>query len=437
VLPNRYPSRVVALQVWYHASHQQQQQQQQAQELQQSVNNPLLLYVLNARGQLICWKLPEKGITACSMGTQIAGSSQIFSRAVPGVASSAVPPAGSRALVNTVPAPLAAAAGVSLSTSWPLAVCSLERPSRVAAAAAAAAAPGTSGAGKPRGHAATTAAAGSEYTCLLIPTFGSRCVLAGSSSGFIIIAALQHALPGSSGANSSNRSRSSSSEHSATACSAPRASTSRITAATAGYPQAAAAGTAPEGHAAAGTASASTASPGCHVTVQQQQRSHGDGGASSSNSNSSHICCCLLPSHQRTLLIAEGACSSACGSAQLNLECVACNALHKLALHLTKRYCAQSSMRNFLEGRSSSDTGIGVGGGTGTALLAAESQVLCMTASASGQVIVGLGSGQVCVLKFKRRTGRMSAATVEAVVAVPAESAAATESGDQACHPAC
>jgi hypothetical protein len=174
------------------------------------------------------------------------------------------------------------------------------------------------------------------------------------------------------------------------------------------------------------------------VTVQQQQRSHGDGGASSSNSNSSHICCCLLPSHQRTLLIAEGACSSACGSAQLNLECVACNALHKLALHLKKRYCAQSSMEKVLsmgKGRSSSHTGTGAADGTGTALLAAESQVLCMTASTSGQLIVGLGSGQVCVLKFKRRTGRMSAATVEAVVAVPAESAAATGSGDQACHP--
>jgi hypothetical protein len=208
-LPTKYPSKVVALNV---QQYQQQQQQERAQHRfwrpQQQQQLVQLLYVLNARSQLICWQVP--GSSSSSSSSQAAqqqlqlptckqctarllritdtsrkaptrtelGSKDAGRQAGKAVGAGSPPASQSTAVLPTANAPVVATGGGNSSSSnssqKPPAVCELPVQPETGLLAN------------------LTSQHAKGCSSLACPEFGNSCLFVGSGDGYLSVAELMH-----------------------------------------------------------------------------------------------------------------------------------------------------------------------------------------------------------------------------------------------------
>lgn len=421
-LPTRHPSKVVGMQLvqWQPLLHIQPQQgtppgsQAAGSQLLQPCG---LLYVLNARSQVICWQLPGGG---CKADAALASSA---ATAVPGGtakasqhSSSSAGKASSRSAGQVkVPRPQAAQKRAQVPAAaaqplkmplWPLSVASVAPPAASRSSSNRQQHPEQEQQGQQqqpvsfqlqqRPH--------NTSTCMLSPVFGRDCLLVGSSLGYLTVVQLHP--PGAAAAG-------------AGIDAAASAATSAAT------PSGSRAGSASDS---AGTAAAAAAAPGAEsvvttvdaVGLQEPSTATADPAGSSSLPG---------PSQQQQHQEPQPPQQSLPGARQQvgahgqELQVVRHCSLSKLGKVLAGRQAASIAALRATqpalaaaagEARSSSKHGSAKDAAAQDSVLAwiqqhllDGSKVMCMEFGPRGEILVGLGSGHVCCLRLKHAAGSL------------------------------
>lgn len=396
-LPTRYPSKVVSLQLVecppgglhtppMHIQQQEQQQEQQQSCKQQQQQQPkgqrksrrrqtsgvpaqpqhmwhVLLYVLNARSQVICWQLPAAVLESASAAAAIQGRVQL--------------------------------------PSWPLSVCSVAAPAPQQA-------PTSQQQSDDQAQQQAQQEEGrrqlqvphNSCTCMLSPLFGKDCLLVGSRLGYVTVAQLwqqDSTAPASSSAAGVSPPTGSSDEATATGGSNAVAGGDDTTTAGAAHAApvvldvrsaaaAAAAGSEPE--AAAGVAtepSQQLATQACQPS--QQADTHGrrhSWGLSVVRHCSNHKLGRMLASRQARSTAAHS--SGTTAAVTTAAAAAAGSSSDKRRNAPAVRDGVEADSRGAVRSQEHVLDGC---------------KVCCMQWGPGGQLLLGLGSGHVCCLKFK------------------------------------
>lgn len=383
-LPTRYPSKVVSLQlvdcqpggVHTPSMQTQQQQQQQSREQRQTRRRQtsegsaqpqqrhVLLYVLNARSQVVCWQLPAAVLESTSAAAAIDGQLQL--------------------------------------PSWPLSVCSVAAPTPQQAPTSQLQSDDHAQQQQEQqaeGRRQLVQVPHNSCTCMLSPLFGRDCLLVGSRLGYVTVAQLhQQDDTAAAGGSAAGVSQPTGSNDEATGAggsigdgttAAGAAHAAPVVAVPSAAPPPAAAGSASE--AAAGVAAESAQQPASQACQPSQQAATHSGrhswGLSVVRHCSSHKLGRLLAGRQAHSTATHSSSSATTATAAA-----------------AAAGSSASSSRH--KGHSAPVLRDGVDPDTRAAARAQQHlldgcKVCCMQWGPGGQLLLGLGSGHVCCLRFK------------------------------------